>query len=354
MMKQMVTLLAVLVLIGNSLAQAAERVTLIIPLPQITSVFAFATSIPIELGFFKEEGLEVEASPSPGAVAGIQMVVGEKVTAALSNPGGPLIAVQKGSPIKFYYAAQRGDIFGIGLLEGSGINALSDLKGKSIGVMSFASGGTIYARGLLAEAGLSENDYSLVEIGLGARAASAIQSNQVQALFLFEEAYAQLQQRGIRLSKIVRDPRAAQYISGCIVVRNEDLDRRPDMYIGLARAMAKGQIFQLANPEASVRIHWKVYPNTAPRAGVTDDEVRKHVEVNRTSDRFLSPTALGTNRYGDVPREDMVKLQRYLVATGVVPKEIDVSAYYTNDLIDRINSFDSDKIAALAKSYTGK
>jgi NitT/TauT family transport system substrate-binding protein len=220
--------------------------------------------------------------------------------------------------------------------------------------MSFASGGTIYARGLLAEAGLSENDYSLVEIGLGARAASAIQSNQVQALSLFEEAYAQLQQGGIRLSKIVRDPRAAQYISGCIVVRNEDLDRRPDMYIGLARAMAKGQIFQLANPEASVRIHWKVYPNTAPRAGVTDDEVRKHVEVNRTSDRFLSPTALGTNRYGDVPREDMVKLQRYLVATGVVPKEIDVSAYYTNDLIDRINSFDSDKIAALAKSYTGK
>ena len=351
MMKQMVTILAALGVVGTSLAQAAEKVTLIVPLPQITSVFAFATSIPIELGFFKEEGLEVEASPSPGAVAAIQLVVGDKATAALSNPGGPLIAIQKGSPIKFYYAAQRGDIFGIGLLEGRGINALSDLKGKSIGVMSYASGGTIYARGLLAEAGLSENDYSLVEIGLGARAASAIQSNQVQALSMFEEAYAQLQQGGVRISTIIRDPRAAQYISGCLVVRNEDLDRRPDMYIGFARAMAKGQVFQLANPEAAVRIHWKVYPNTAPRAGITDDEVRKQVEVNRTSDRFLSPTALGTNRYGDVPREDMIKLQRYLVATGVVPKEIDVSTYYTNDLIDRINSFDADKIAALAKAY---
>src|SRR6516225_7935837 len=228
MMKRETIIVAMMMLIGSSLTQAAERVTLIVPLTQITSVFAFATSIPTELGFFKEEGLEVEASPSPGAVAGIQLVVGEKATAALSNPGGPLIAIQKGSPIKFYYAAQRGDIFGIGLLEGSGINSLSDLKGKSIGVMSFASGGTIYARGLLAEAGLSENDYSLVEIGLGARAASAIQSNQVQALSLFEEAYAQLEQGGIRISKIVRDPRAAEYISGCLVVRNEDLARRPD------------------------------------------------------------------------------------------------------------------------------
>jgi NitT/TauT family transport system substrate-binding protein len=343
-----------LLLFGHCSGQATEKITLIVPLPQLTSVFAFASSIPSELGFYKEEGLEVEALPSPGAVAGIQLVIGGRATAAMSNPGGPMIAVQKGSPIKFYYSAQQGDIFGIGPPEGSGLNTLADLKGKSIGVMSFASGGTIYARGLLSQAGLTDKDYSLVEIGVGGRAAAAIQSGQVQALSLFEEAYAQLQQGGVRMSKIIRDPRASEYISGCIVVLSEDLERRKDMFIGLARAMAKGQAFQEANPEASVRIHWKVYPHTAPRAGVNDEDVRKTVEINRSSDKFLSRNALGTNRYGDAPRKDMEKLQRYLVETGVVPKEIDVSSYYTNDLIDRINAFDTNAIVTLAKSYTSK
>jgi NitT/TauT family transport system substrate-binding protein len=332
-------------------AGAVEKITLIVPLPQLTSVFAFATSIPIELGFYKQEGIEVEALPSPGAVAAIQLVVGGRATAAMSNPGGPFVAIQKGSAIKFYYSAQRGDIFGIGLPEGSGLNTLADLKGKSIGVMSFASGGTIYARGLLAQAGLTEKDYSLVEIGLGGRAAAALQNGDVQAVSLFEEAYAQLEQAGIRMSKIIRDPRAAEYISGCIVVRNEDLERRRDMFIGLARAMAKGQVFQETNPEASVRIHWKVYPHTAPRAGVTDEEVRKTVQINRNSDKLLARNVLGTNRYGDVPRRDMEKLQHYLVSTGVVPEEMDVSRYYTNDLIDRINDFDADAVAAFARSY---
>jgi ABC-type nitrate/sulfonate/bicarbonate transport system substrate-binding protein len=90
-----------MLLFGSLPGQAVEKVTLIVPLPQITSVFAFATSIPTELGFFKQEGLDVEALPSPGAVAGIQLVVGGRVTAAMSNPGGPMIAVQKGSPISF-------------------------------------------------------------------------------------------------------------------------------------------------------------------------------------------------------------------------------------------------------------
>ena len=138
-----------LFLVGHGPACAAEKITLIHSVPQLTSLFAFGSSIPIELGFWKEEGLEVEALPAPGAAAAIQLVVGGRATAAIANPSGQMIAVQKGSTVKFYYSAQRGDIFGIGLPEGSGLNTLTELRGKTIGVTSFASGGTIYAKGLL-------------------------------------------------------------------------------------------------------------------------------------------------------------------------------------------------------------
>ncbi len=333
---------------------AAEKVTLIHSVPQLTSLFSFGSSIPIEMGFWRDEGLDVEALPAPGAAAAIQLVVGGRATAAIANPSSQMIAVQKGSPVRFYYSAQRGDIFGIGLPEGSGFNSLLDLRGKSIGVTSFASGGTIYARGLLSEAGLSERDYTLVEVGVGARAAAALKSNQVQALSMYDEAYAQLEQAGLKMARIIRDPRAKNYISGSIVVQNEEFEKRQAMLIGLARGIAKGQIFQETNPEAAVRIHWKVYPHTAPRGGVTDEEVAKAVEVNRASTKLVARNALGTNRFGDMPRERMEDFQRYLVTTGVVPKEINVDSYYTEDLIDKINDFDADKIVALAKGYVPK
>ena len=165
-------------------------------------------------------------APAPGAAAAIQLVVGGRATAAIANPSSQMIAVQKGSTVKFFYSAQRGDIFGIGLPQGGGLNSLDDLKGKTIGVTSFASGGTIYAKGLLNEAGLAERDYTLVEIGVGARAASALKSGQVQALSMYDEAYAQLEQAGLPMSKIIRDPRAKNYISGSIVVQNEDLPKQ--------------------------------------------------------------------------------------------------------------------------------
>ena len=343
-----------LFLFGHDPALAAEKITLIHSVPQLTSLFSFGSSIPIEMGFWKEEGLEVEALPAPGAAAAIQLVVGGRATAAIANPSSEMIAVQKGSTVKFYYSAQRGDIFGIGLPEGSGLNTLADLKGKTIGVTSFASGGTIYAKGLLSQAGLTEKDYTLVEIGVGARAAAALKSKQVQALSMYDEAYAQLAQAGLRMSKIVRDPRAKNYISGSIVVQQEEFAKRQSMLIGLARGIAKGQIFQETNPEAAVRIHWKVYPHTAPRGGVTQEEVNKAVEVNKASTKLVARNALGTNRFGDMPRDRMEDFQRYLVTTGVVPKEIDVGAYYTEDLIPAINDFDAGKIIALAKGYVAK
>ena len=50
----------------------------------------------------------------------------------------------------------------------------------------------------------------------------------------------------------------------------------------------------------------------------------------------------------------MEDFQRYLVTTGVVPKEIGVDAYYTDDLISKINGFDANAIVSLAKGYVAK
>ena len=165
--------------------------------------------MPGYLGYWKQEGLDVEVITTPGASAAIQLVISGKADAAVASPVTAMLAVQKGVDLKDHaYTTLRGDIFGVAIPAGKGINSLKDLKGHTIGVSSFASSGTNYTKSLLVKAGLQPSDFSVVEVGVGARAASALRSGQVQALGLWDEAYKQMELSGIEFAKIYSDPRA--------------------------------------------------------------------------------------------------------------------------------------------------
>jgi len=333
-------------------AQALQKITLLHSQPQITAAFAYSSSLPIHLGYFKEEGLEVEVNPMAGAAAAMQLVVGGRADFAIGNPSGAMIAIQKGADVKFYYTSIRGDIFGVALPADSGLKTLADLKGRTIGVSSFASGGTNYVKGLMKTIGLeSGKDYNIVEVGVGARAAGAYRSKQIDAFSLWDEAYVTLQQNGIPFSNIVRDPRADGHAVGSILAKSSDFTARRKTLIGVARAIAKAQLFQYTNPEAAIRIHWKVYPQTAPREGITDEAIKRELNVLAVRTKLISKNAMNTNKWGDLPRPVMEKFQAYLVETEVLPKAIDVGAYYTNDLIDEINKFDEAAVVKRAREF---
>jgi NitT/TauT family transport system substrate-binding protein len=333
-------------------AQGLQKITLLHSQPQITAAFAYSSSLPIYLGYFKEEGLEVEVNPMAGAAAAMQLVVGGRADFAIGNPSGAMIAIQKGADVRFYYTSIRGDIFGVALPSETGMKSLADLKGKTIGVSSFASGGTNYVKGLMKTLGFeSGKDYNIVEVGVGARAAGAYKSKQIDAFSLWDEAYVTLQQGGIPFANIIRDPRADGHAVGSILAKNSDYTARRKTLIGVARAIARAQLFQYTNPEAAIRIHWKVYPQTAPRDGITDAAIKRELNVLAVRTKLISKNAMNTNKWGDLPRDVMEKFQAYLVETEVVPKAIDVGTYYTNDLIDEINKFDEAAVVKRAREF---
>jgi len=345
-------LLAGMTSAGAALAQTLQKITLLHSQPQITAAFAYSSSLPIYLGYFKAEGLEVEVNAMAGAAAAMQLVVGGRADFAIGNPSGAMIAIQKGADVRFYYTSIRGDIFGVALPAESGIKTLQDLKGKTIGVSSFASGGTNYVKGLMKTIGLeSGRDYSIVEVGVGARAAGAYRSKQIHAFSLWDEAYVTLQQGGIPMSNIIHDPRADGHVVGSILAKNTDFTARRKVLIGMGRAIAKAQLFQYTNPEAAIRIHWKVYPQTAPRDGVTDAAVKRELNVLAVRKILISKNAMKTNKWGDVPHDVMEKFQGYLVETEALPRAMNVDAYYTNDLIDEINKFDEAAIVKQAREF---
>ena len=340
-----------LLMASGAPAETLQKITLAHALPNLSPSFAIDSSMPGYLGYWKQEGLDVEVITTPGASAAIQLVISGKADAAVASPVTAMLAVQKGVDLKIIYTTLRGDIFGVAIPAGKGINTLRDLKSHTIGVSSFASSGTNYTKSLLVKAGLQPSDFSVVEVGVGARAALALRSGQVQALGLWDEAYKQMELNGIEFAKIYSDPRADTSIAGSIVVRGEDLKKRPQVLIGLARAIAKAQLFQQINPGASVKIHWKAYPQSVPREGETPEIFKKTTTVASVRIPIQSRNAFGTGQYGDLPADHMKKFQEYLVTTGQLPEAIDIDKYYTNELIAKINDFDTAVVQQQAKNF---
>lgn len=344
--------LGVAVIAAAPAADALDKIVMVHAVPRLSASFAIGSSLPTSLGYWKEEGLEVEVNTSPGTSASMQLVMGGKVDVAYGNPLSAMKGVQKGEAVRFFYTSMRGDIFGIALPAGSGLAALADLRGKTVGVSSFGSGGAPYARALLASAGLqAEKDYALVEVGVGARAAAALQTKNVHALSLWDEAYVAMEQGGVKFTTIIKDPRAQSFIAGSLVVQESTLAGRRKALIGLARGMAKAQLFQETNPEAVVRIHWKLYPQTAPREGVTDEAVKKEAKVVAVRNPIQSLNVLGTGRFGDLPPAHMERFQDYLIAVKELERKLDVGRYYTNEMIDEINNFNKPKVVEQARSF---
>jgi NitT/TauT family transport system substrate-binding protein len=284
----------------------------------------------------------------------MQLVVGKQAEIGVVNAFSSMLARQRGAKVKSYYTSLRGDIFGIALPKDTGLTSLADLKGKTVGVSSFASGGSTYARSLLANSGLDPaKDFAMIEIGVGGRAAAAVKANQVQGLALWDEMYVRMDHAGIALSPRIQDPRAKYTFASNLTVNDEDLKRIEAALVGVARGIAKAQVFSEQNPEAAVRIHWKAFPQSAPREGVTDAAVKQEAEILKVRVQMQSRNAVGTNRYGDIPLEQIKQVEDYLVATKQLEKTMDAGAYYDNGLIAKINDFDHDAIVKFAKEYKG-
>jgi NitT/TauT family transport system substrate-binding protein len=133
-----------------------------------------------------------------------------------------------------------------------------------------------------------------------------------------------------------------------LFARKDYIAANRNALIGLGRAIAKSTLFLMTNPEAAVRIHWKMYPEQKPK-GVTDAQA----------------LALGIRTFevqtkGFIFRNDEPKLwgnytakswDGYLDIYGLRSKISDPNRFYTNDLIAEINKFDVQKVIDEAKNF---
>ena len=260
----------------------------------ISTGHAGHSSLPTALGYWKDEGLDVNVFGVAGETAGVQLLSGTKIDFISLVGTGLLSARAKGIPLKAVYMHARMPIGRFVVPKSAGITKVADLKGKTIGTPVIHP--DPYLEGIYKEAGLDPKDIKMVATGTGAPALLALKRGDIAAWMSWDTAVAELENRGMEFIEF--RPSYFDTLFGNAVVTREELIRdNPKMVVGMCRGIAKAVHFGLANPDAAVRLHWKLYPQSKPQGA---DEAKLLADSRRVFlSRFADYELHDTKKYGE-------------------------------------------------------
>jgi NitT/TauT family transport system substrate-binding protein len=316
------------------------------------SAVAAPYAVATKMGWFREEGIAVELVPLAASADCVKNVANKEIPFAVADVSPIAVGRIQGLKAKIFYTAYQGNIFGIAVPSDSPIRKVADLKGKTIGLMAMGGPGLWYAKALIANAGLDpEKDVKFVVAGEGPLTAAMVRSRQVDALSQYDAQYAIVENAGVKL-RLLETKEIERYPSNGFMALEETLTTRRKEAIGLARAYAKGTIFTLNNPEAAVRIFDEVFPAAKSMGKDEATAIRDGTRVLQVRIPKWKLEAGGVKRWGESSETNYADYLNFLFKWGVIKEKIAAQDLITNELIDDINRFDSNKVAADAKAYT--
>jgi NitT/TauT family transport system substrate-binding protein len=348
---------AILAGAGSSLAKAQQprKITFLMPTTVISEAFS-PFLVAKYMGYFKDEGLDVAfiaAGGSNAAAIGVSSGAGDLGAA---SPAQSIVGMQEPQTldVKYVYDLNYGSIWGVSVIKDSPVNTFKDLKGKKIGVTALGSAGITYGEALAREAGLDpKTDIHFISVGAGGQAMTSLRQGLVDALIFSSEATAKFEVAGLPLRYLPLSPGFATFPDVGILAKQEMISKEPKVIAGFSRAVAKGYVFTMANPEAAVRISWKVVPEAEPKTGTPEEILKGGLAVNqKRMEIWSSPKTNGV--CGLFIPESWNELVTYLLDNGILKQRVPASRIFTNEFIKEANDFDRAAIERQAKSFDVK
>ncbi len=199
---------------------------------------------------------------------------------------------------------------------------------------------------VLAALGINpETDVTWIPVGNGVQAGNALQRSVIDALAYYDTGFGQIEGAGIKLAFLPR-PASLPMIGGqFLTARRQVVTEQRKLAVGLGRSVAKASTFLLASPEAGAAAFLKMFPETAPRGSTTEAAVKAIVTAISRRIQLYKPPYPGVKMGGI--KEDEFRTEAEMSGLKIAS----FANFYTNDLIDEINTFDAAQVAADAKVY---
>jgi len=170
-----------------------------------------------QLGYFKDEGLNVKISDFKGGSAALRAVVGGSADVVSGAYEHTINMAARGQKFQSFVLQGRAPQISIAVSTAKVPNYKSprDLKGLKIGVSAPGSSTNMFANYVLEKGGLGPKDVSFVGVGTGAAAMAAIQKGEIEALSNVDPVMTMLELQGaVKVIFESRTPRGTEHVFG--------------------------------------------------------------------------------------------------------------------------------------------
>lgn len=319
----LLVLTAMLSMVVNAAAQPLERVRLS---EVVRSVFYAPQYIALALGFFEDEGLDVELSTAWGAHNGMAALLSGGVDIGFFGPEATVYVHQQGAPdpvIGFAQLTQRDGSF---LMARGQVDSFSwdDVRGQLI--VGARKGGVpqMVLEWLLRANGIEPfRDVGIITHLEFPAAAGAFEGGLGDYVAQFDPALTQLERNGTGTIVVSLGAEAGDISYTVYHARKSYMDRNPDIIERFTRAIYRGQQWAYAHTSEEIAVvieHFFV--------GTDFDVLVDAIERYRSIDAW-TPTPT-------ISRDGFDMLQRVMMAAGELHDTVPFDAIMTNEFVERV------------------
>jgi len=199
LLKVVVGALALGVMLSGAVqAQAPEKPDLTLGVGGKGLLYYLPLTLAEQLGYFKEQGLNVTINDFAGGAQSLQALVGGSIDVVAGAYEHTIRMQAKGQDIKAVIELGRfpGIVVGVKKDKAANFKGFADLKGMKIGVTAPGSSTNFFVTYLMVKNGLKADDASFIRVGAGATAVAAMKRGEIDAISNLDPVITKLQQDG--------------------------------------------------------------------------------------------------------------------------------------------------------------
>lgn len=230
-------------------AQAAKKLVLAMAVtpPNLVHIPPYLAK---DLGYFKEEGLEVEIVSFEGGVGSLRAMMAGSADLALTSGDPPILARAQGATIKLILSSSP-LLEAVMTVQGN-IKELKDLKGKKIGIQEPNGFADIFSRRLLGLAKIKPDEVQFISTSTAGRV-PALLTGQVDTGVMHVEQAIRAIKRNPNLRNLVNFwevfPNAFYNV---IVTQEKTLKEKPELIEAFVRAVIKANRYIYKNKKGTL------------------------------------------------------------------------------------------------------
>lgn len=304
--------------------------------------------IGIPLGFYEEEGLEVEILHAGGNAP---------ATAELESGRADFAVGTSSFQVNNY--VDTGELPGVNYFEytypmkwevlvapGSPIQEVGDLEGTTIGIHSLGTADERVLTEWLNLGGADPASVDMIVTGGDLPAGVALQNGEVDAILAWDTHMGAYDAEGIEYEILPRPEGISEFGGFFIQATPETIEEDSEAAIGFARAVLKSTVFALENPEAAMALYLDLNPELGD--GLSRDEAIERLITTAQYRMANWDVPHEGFLHGEIPDFEWENEVRFAGASDDVE---DSTMFFTNELIDEINDVDLDAVRQMARDF---